>query len=87
MASYIKRETNESVYKIKTESNDYLVILEGLKNDMNGNKRYKARIINLINPYNAIIYTFAGHYIGEQSEAVFIVAHHEEEIMKKRGGK
>lgn len=74
----MKRTTNESVYEVKTNNADYLVVLEDLKNDVNGNRRYKARIINLNHTYMyAAVYTFTGHCCGEQGECEWIVHCHE----------
>ena len=74
----MKRNTNESVYEVKTDKSNYLVCLEGLKNDVNGNRRYKARVINLNYRYMyAAVYTFTVHCCGEQSECEWVVNYHE----------
>ena len=73
----MKRNYNESVYEVKTSKGNYLVCLEGLKNDVNGNRRYKARMINLGHPTYAIVYTFTGHCCGEQGECEWVVNYHE----------
>ena len=74
----MKRTTNESVYEVETSKGNYIVCLEGLKNDMNGNRRYKARVINLKSLYMyAAVYTFTGHCCGEQGECEWIVNQHE----------
>lgn len=75
-----QRHTNESAYEVKTDKSNYIVCLEGLKNDMNGNRRYKARIINLNHLYMyAAVYTFTGHYCGEQGECEWVVNYHEKQ--------
>jgi hypothetical protein len=74
----MKRHANESVYEVKTEKSNYLVCLEGFKNDVNGNRRYKARIINLNHTYMyAAVYTFTEHYCGDQGECEWVVNYHE----------
>lgn len=74
----MKRHTNESAYEVKTRKGNYIVCLEGLKNDVNGNRRYKARVINTSYAYMyAAVYTFTGHCCGEQSECEWVVHYHE----------
>ena len=53
---------------------DYLVILCGLKNDRNGNRRYEATVVNLIDlggrgKSGAFRYTFTGHCMSPKDEA------------------
>lgn len=50
-----------------------LVILERINNDTNGNPRFKAYIPNGTQTY---VYTFTGHYCGDQGEAEHIYQHH-----------
>lgn len=80
-----KRRNQIDVYKINTQRNNYIVALEGLKNDINGNRRFKATIIvdSDMNQWlwNAV-YTFTGHHLGEKGECEWIVDHYEKEIEK-----
>ena len=79
----IKRQYQIDVFKISTEKREYVVTLEHLKNDINGNPRYKAVIIfpeqNEKSYYNAV-YTFTGHYLNGFGEAKWIVEYYEKEI-------
>lgn len=75
----MRRNTMESAYEVITEKGKYLVVLEGLKNDVNGNRRFKARIINLDHITYAVVYTFKGHYLGEKGECEWIVKQYEME--------
>lgn len=58
----------------------YIVVLEGLKNDNNGNRRFKATIIycNATNSMSAV-YTFTGHCMTEREEAEWILQLHLDE--------
>lgn len=80
-----KRRNQIDVYKISTQRNNYIVALEGLKNDINGNRRFKATIIvdSDMNQWlwNAV-YTFTGHHLGEKGECERIVSYYEKEIEK-----
>ena len=67
-------------FRVVTSKREYLVTLERLNNDRNGNPRYKAVIV-FTEPdsdsfYNAV-YTFTGHYCGEQNESDYIVTYYE----------
>ena len=81
----IKRQNQIDAFSVSTETRDYIVTLERLNNDRNGNPRYKAVIIftedGATSFYNAV-YTFTGHYYGERKEAEYIVKHYEEERAK-----
>lgn len=77
-----KRQNQIDTFQITTEKRTYIVTLERLKNDYNGNGRYKAVII-FIEPneksfYNAV-YTFTEHYCGRYGEAEWIVNYYEKE--------
>ena len=76
----IKRQNQIDAFSVSTETRNYIVTLERLNNDRNGNPRYKAVIIfieeNTTNYFNAV-YTFTGHYCGERSEAEYIVKYYE----------
>ena len=80
-----KRQYQIDAFKINTERNNYVVTLERLKNDTNGNPRYKAVIIfveeNTESYYNAV-YTFTGHYLNGLGEAKWIVEYYEAETNK-----
>lgn len=77
-----KRQYQIDVFQISTEKRNYIVTLERLKNDVNGNGRYKAVIIfpeqNEKSFYNAV-YTFTGHYLNSFGEAERIVNYYEKE--------
>lgn len=73
----IKRLTNKNSYKV----NNYMVTIERVKNNVYGNPRYKATLINLDcnnpdNYYYTACYTFTGHYYNELDEVKFIVNYH-----------
>lgn len=78
----IKRQNQIDAFQISTEKGNYIVTLERLKNDVNGNPRYKAVIIcieqNTTIYYNAT-YTFTGHYLCAYGEAQWIVEYYEKE--------
>lgn len=73
----VKRLTNKATYKVKGKKQKYIVVLEWLKNDINGNPRYKAHIIyNYMNKENWLYtktYTFNGHYLCDYDECKWIV--------------
>ena len=77
-----KRQNQINSYKINTERNNYVVTLERLKNDRNGNPRYKAVLVVIEQDtefyYNAV-YTFSGHYLCGYGEAQWIVEYYEKE--------
>ena len=78
-----KRQNQIDVFRINNAEREYIVTLECLKNDVNGNPRYKA-VICFIDAepaksfYNAV-YTFTGHYLGHYGEAQWIVEYYEKE--------
>ena len=78
-----KRLDNLSTYKVDGEFGSYLVTLEHLKNDRNGNGRFKANIIKLSNSdsnyCSTRVYTFSTHYYGDLGEAEWIVKRMESE--------
>lgn len=80
-----KRHDQINIYNITTERRNYIVTLERLNNDRNGNARYKAVIIfpdeTAKDLYNAV-YTFTGHYCGEYGEAAHIVSIYERGLEK-----
>lgn len=59
----------------------YSVVLEGLKNDNNGNRRFKATIIdnNATTTSMSTVYTFTGHCMTERQEAEWILQLHLDE--------
>lgn len=77
-----KRLDNLSTYKIDGELGSYLVTLEHLKNDRNGNGRFKANIIKLSDSdyYCTKVYTFTTHYCGDLGEAEWVVKRMEFDI-------
>jgi len=75
-----RRKNNVSSYKITGVNGEYIVTLEGLKNDYNGNPRYKATLICLgsgTDCFYSPVYTFTGHFCGELGECENIVKYHE----------
>ena len=78
-----KRQYQIDAFQIKTNRGNHIVTLEHLKNDRNGNPRYKAVIIfteeETKEYYNAV-YSFTGHYLGRFEEAKWIVNYYEKEI-------
>lgn len=86
----MRRLTNPSTYEVITDRARYAVTLEGLKNDVNGNRRYKANIITLhyfseapaSRTFYTVSYTFTGHYMNEEGEAAEVVRQHEKLIKK-----
>lgn len=80
-----KRQCQIDAFQISTEKRNYIVTLEHLKNDVNGNGRYKAVIVfpeqNEKSFYNAV-YTFTGHYLCAYGEAQWIVEYYEKETGK-----
>lgn len=80
----IKRLNNSNTIKVETQKAVYLVNLERLRNGAAGQPRYKAQIIVLLakqdnedlkkkNYFYTAVYTFGGHYCGDEGEAQFIV--------------
>ena len=61
----------------------YIVILEQIKNDINGNPRFKAAITKAEN--NAIVYnfTFGGHFCGPNGEVEFILDHLKKKVLNQ----
>ena len=59
----------------------YIVVLEGLKNDINGNRRFKATIIdrNATATSMSAVYTFTGHCMTEREEAEWVLNLHLDE--------
>jgi len=83
-----KRLFNSDTYKVNTDRGDYAVVLERLKNDVNGNPRFEAYIVVLevfgehVSPeyYFTAHYRFSGHYMNAQDEAKWIVHRYEEDL-------
>lgn len=70
--------SNTSAHRISTSKAEYIVMLEGLKNDRNGNRRYKATIATIPTSFEhssalVRVYTFTGHAQSETLEALWIV--------------
>jgi hypothetical protein len=75
----MKRLDNQMAFIISKNGKMYVVILERINNDINGNPRYKAIIT--FNDFQecekvAYVYTFTGHYCGEKGEAEYILNRH-----------
>ena len=60
---------------------NYDVVLEGLKNDNNGNRRFKATIVDHTTAATSMsaVYTFTGHCSPEREEAEWILQLHLDE--------
>ena len=69
----IKRLDNINSYKY----GNFIVTIESIRNDVYGNHRYRATIINSnSDSYSAPVYIFSSHCFGEANEAAFILKHH-----------
>ena len=84
----MKRLNQVDSLRIKTERNNYIVLIESLKNTRDGAPRFKA-YIQIDDPeskslFNAV-YTFKGHYYGILGEARFIVEEYEKETRREEG--
>ena len=71
----------QSTHLVTTTHGCYIVILQGIKNDANGNRRYKAYVVDQMHLATerkaaAHVYTFTGGYRGEEDAAESIVYHH-----------
>lgn len=55
---------------------EYSAILEPLKNNINGARRFKAFVFKNNNSLLVFTYTFTSHYMAEEDEARFIVDYH-----------
>ena len=78
-----RRQDEIDAFLIKTEKREYIVTLEPLRNDTNGNPRFQAVIVfyepdKRINSYYNAVYKFTGHYLGRRGEAEWITKYHEE---------
>ena len=73
----IKRLTNIETHNF----GNYSVVLERIKNDVNGNPRYKAIIIRQNEAITSSpVYTFGGHFMSEREEAEWILERYLEEV-------
>lgn len=81
-----KRLNNVNIYKVVKGERVFGVQLEYLKNDYNGNPRYKATVYALDNfngqNWFGYVYTFTGHYCGDLKEAEWIVDYHLKQLNK-----
>lgn len=79
----MRRRNNKATYRINVDNAHYLVTLTHLKNNVYGNPRFEANIIDLDNSDNYIataVYRFGGHYMGDAGEAAWIVEQHHNTI-------
>lgn len=72
-----KQHNTQTTYLL----NNYLITIERINNDVNGNPRFKAIITSLKGLNNdkhtlSYVYTFKGHYDAEEGEADFILNYH-----------
>lgn len=77
--SRITQHTTQTSYII----NNYIVVIERAKNDINGNPRYNAILTNLENLRKwgnggAYSYTFGAYYCTEREACEYILKHHKE---------
>ena len=80
-----KQRTNKATYRVKVGERHYLVTLTHLKNDVNGNGRYEANVIDLdyTETYIATyVYRFGTHYGGDYYEACWIAQKHYERLIE-----
>ena len=83
----VKRLNTEFSFLFLRDDSAYCVVLFGIGNDVNGNRRYEAFVSNVtaISENNRVggasHYRFTGHCMGPQDEAQWILDHH---IMEER---
>lgn len=70
-----RRLNDVFTYKVKGKEGTYLVTIAGVKEDCNGNPRYKAIITKMVGDdlYSSPVYTFTGHHYIESDECKYIV--------------
>lgn len=77
----VRKTKQLASYAVTTAKSEYIVTLERIKNDVNGNGRYKATIIDIgsrtRHDYLTTVYTFTGHYRNDFDECIYIVCEHE----------
>lgn len=74
-----RRLNDVFTYKVKGKEGTYLVTIAGVKNDCNGNPRYKAIITKMGREYLSAVYTFTGHLnYRESAECKYIVSVYEQ---------
>lgn len=76
-----KKLNQINAFTVTTSRRNYIVTIERLKNDKNGNSRYKAAIVFLEEEekkyYYTAVYSFTGHYCSDYGEAQYIVNYYE----------
>lgn len=79
--------TRKLNYTSTYQTNNYIIVLERINNNIYGNPRFKASIIRKYDSIKHCIltynYTFTGHYLSERLEAYMILKYHIEELRKK----
>lgn len=74
-----RRLNDISTYKVNGKKGTYMVSLEKIENDCNGNPRYRAIITRVDSEYySSAVYTFTGHYCGDAGECEHIVSIYEQ---------
>lgn len=87
----MRRLDNLSAYILTTDRGEYCVTMQRIKNNRDGNPRFKAYIttiklktgVYLSNTRNTVVYTFTGHYMSEEGEAKWILERYEESVNRR----
>ena len=74
----IKTLNSKSAYKVVNGSHIYLVILTRLKNTYEGNPRFEAQVIHILDNnipdyLNVRTFRFKGHYYNDYQEANYLI--------------
>ena len=81
----MKQLTQYGSYNINGWFHDYIVVMERLHNDENGNPRWKATLVSKDEKQQGSLYSaaysFKGHFYNEKGEAAWIVSEHEERLL------
>ena len=77
-----KQKSGVSTYRAEGKKGAYIVTLERLNNDYNGNPRFKAILTraDFDKCYYSKVYTFTGHFCGDDGEVDFIISHYEKSL-------
>ena len=78
----IKQKNNVYTYRAEGKKGAYIVTLERLNNDYNGNPRFKAILTkaDFDKSYYSKVYTFTGHFCGDEGEVDFIISYYEKSL-------
>lgn len=84
----MRRKNNRNSYRITTPRANYAVTLDRIRNDASGNPRFEANIL-VLNVFGeemdstfiyTPVFTFSGHYSGDEEEARWIVNQYEKNL-------